>query len=85
MRVFNGQFPNEVASMILADSPQEDQYQLLPSAWRHFGIELLSRWQGHAEWMPSQITLGIARGARHDASFEFTTLAKWDLSRRHHK
>ena len=47
--------------MVLADSPQEDQYQLLPLAWRRFGVELLSRWQGQAEWMPPQITLGIAR------------------------
>lgn len=61
MRVFNGKFPNEVAGMVLADSPQEDQYQLLPPAWRRFGVELLSRWQGQAEWMPPQITLGIAR------------------------
>lgn len=61
VRVFNGQFPNEVAGMVLADSPQEDQYELLPIAWRRFGTELLSRWQGQAEWMPPQIMLGIAR------------------------
>jgi pimeloyl-ACP methyl ester carboxylesterase len=61
VRVFNGTFPNEVAGMVLADSPQEDQYQLLPLAWRRFGVELLSRWQGQAEWMSPQTTLAIAR------------------------
>lgn len=61
VRVFDGKFPNEVVGMVLVDSPQEDQYELLPLAWKHFGVELLSRWQGQAEWMPPQITLGIAR------------------------
>jgi len=61
VRVFNGKFPNEVVGMVLADSPQEDQYELLPLAWRHFGAELLSRWEGQAEWMPPQIAFGIAR------------------------
>lgn len=61
VRVFNGKFPNEVVGMVLADSPQEDQYELLPSAWTQFSTQLLSRWQGQAEWMPPQIMLGIAR------------------------
>ena len=61
VRVFNGKFPDEVVGVVLADSPQEDQYELLPLAWRRFGVELLSRWQGQAEWMPPQITFGIAR------------------------
>lgn len=61
VRVFNGEFPNEVLGMVLADSPQEDQYELLPLAWRRFSIELLNRWQGQAKWMPPQITFGIAR------------------------
>lgn len=61
VRVFNGEFRNEVVGMVLADSPQEDQYELLPLAWRRFGVGLLSRWQGQAEWMPAQITFGIAR------------------------
>jgi pimeloyl-ACP methyl ester carboxylesterase len=61
VRVFNGKFPNEVVGMVLADSSQEDQYELLPLAWRRFGVELLSRWQRQAKWMPPQITFGIAR------------------------
>lgn len=58
---FNGKYPNEVAGMVLVDSPQEDQYELLPAAWQHFAVDLLNRWQGQAEWMPPQIALGIAR------------------------
>jgi pimeloyl-ACP methyl ester carboxylesterase len=30
VRVFNGQYPNEVAGVVLADSTQEDEYELLP-------------------------------------------------------
>jgi pimeloyl-ACP methyl ester carboxylesterase len=61
VRVFNGEYPSEVAGMVLADSPQEDQYELLPIAWRQFGADLLARWQSQAAWLPPQIALGIAR------------------------
>jgi len=61
VRVFNGQFPNEVAGLVLVDSVQEDQYELLPSAWKQVGASQLSRWQSQATWMPLQIELGIAR------------------------
>ncbi|HLZ14356.1 MAG TPA: alpha/beta hydrolase [Candidatus Acidoferrum sp.] len=60
-RVFNGQYPNEVAGLVLVDSVQEDQYELLPSAWKQFGANQLSRWQSQATWMPLQIDFGIAR------------------------
>jgi len=61
VRVFNGEYPSEVAGMVLADTPQEDQYELLPVAWRRFGADLLARWQSQAVWLPPQIALGIAR------------------------
>jgi pimeloyl-ACP methyl ester carboxylesterase len=61
VRVFNGQYPNEVAGLVLADATQEDQYKLLPSAWRQLSASQLARWQSQAEWMPLQINLGIAR------------------------
>lgn len=61
VRVFNGQYPNEVAGVVLADSTQEDEYELLPSAWRNLSAIQLARWQSQAEWMPLQINLGIAR------------------------
>jgi pimeloyl-ACP methyl ester carboxylesterase len=60
-RVFGGQYPNEVAGMVLADTPQEDQYELLPVAWKQFSADLLRRWQNQAMWLPPQIFLGIAR------------------------
>jgi pimeloyl-ACP methyl ester carboxylesterase len=61
VRVFNGQYPNEVAGVVLADSTQEDEYELLPSAWRQLSALQLAHWQSQAEWMPLQINLGIAR------------------------
>jgi len=61
VRVFNGQYPNEVAGVVLADSMQEDENELLPSTWRQLSASQLARWQSQAEWMPLQINLGIAR------------------------
>jgi len=65
VRVFNGEYPSEVAGMVLADSPQEDQYELLPVTWRQLGADLLSRWQSQVAWLPPQIALGIARLRYH--------------------
>jgi pimeloyl-ACP methyl ester carboxylesterase len=61
VRVFNGQYPAEVAGLVLVDAVQEDQYELLPSAWKQLSANLLSHWQSQARWMPLQISLGIAR------------------------
>lgn len=61
VRVFNGRYPNEVASLVLADSPQEDQYELLPSVWKQLATNQLNKWQRQAKWMPLQIELGVAR------------------------
>jgi pimeloyl-ACP methyl ester carboxylesterase len=33
VRVFNGNYPDEVTAIVLVDSMQEDQYELLPPAW----------------------------------------------------
>jgi pimeloyl-ACP methyl ester carboxylesterase len=61
VRVFDGQYLNEVVGMVLVDSTQEDQYELLPAAWKHLGASQLTRWQSQAKWLPLQINLGIAR------------------------
>ncbi|MGC2449542.1 MAG: alpha/beta hydrolase [Candidatus Sulfotelmatobacter sp.] len=61
VRVFHGRYPNEVVGLVLVDATQEDQYQLLPAAWKQLFESELSRWQNLAKWMPLQITLGIAR------------------------
>lgn len=61
LRVFNGHYPSEVAGMVLADAPQEDEYEVMPPAWRQFSTDLLDRWEGQARWMPLQITFGFAR------------------------
>lgn len=61
VRVFHGQYPNDVVGLVLVDATQEDQYQLLPSAWKQLFTSELSRQQNQARWMPLQISLGIAR------------------------
>jgi len=61
IRVFHGQYANEVVGLVLVDSTQEDQYQLLPFAWKQMSARQLSRWQSQAKWMPLEIMFGIAR------------------------
>jgi pimeloyl-ACP methyl ester carboxylesterase len=60
-RIFHGLYASEVVGLVLVDSTQEDQYELLPRAWSQLSASLLSRWQDQAKWMPLQISLGIAR------------------------
>lgn len=61
VRVFHGQYPNEVVGLVLVDATQEDQYQLLPSAWKQMFASELSHRRNQARRMPLQIRLGIAR------------------------
>ena len=61
VRVFNGKYPNEVSGIVLVDSTQEDQYELLPQAWNAIGAAMLKRYQDQARWSPLYIDLGLAR------------------------
>jgi len=61
VRVFNGQYPDQVAGIVLVDSTQEDQYALLPKAWTELGAATLRRYKRQATWAPIFIDLGIAR------------------------
>jgi pimeloyl-ACP methyl ester carboxylesterase len=61
VRVFTGKYPSEVAGIILVDSPQEDQYKMLPAAWQNFSAALLQRYRKQADTAPFFIGLGIAR------------------------
>ena len=61
VRVFNGQFPDQVAGTVLVDAIQEDQYELLPKVWTGIGAALLHRFRSQARWAPLLIGLGIAR------------------------
>ena len=61
VRVFTGKYPSEVAGIVLADSPQEDQYKMLPAAWQQFSAALLQRYRKQAHTAPFFIGLGIAR------------------------
>jgi len=61
VRVFNGQYPDRLAGMVLVDSPQEDQYQLLPKAWDSISLALLKHFKSQAMWAPLYIDTGLAR------------------------
>jgi hypothetical protein len=45
----------------LVDATQEDQYSLLPRAWRNLSAATLRRAKRQAFWAPLYIDLGIAR------------------------
>ncbi len=61
VRVYNGLYPSEVSGIVLVDSTQEDQYQLLPSAWMKIGAEQLSRYSNQARYAPVFVGMGVAR------------------------
>lgn len=61
VRVFNGKYPEQVAGIVLVDSTQEDQYRLLPQAWRDLGQTMRQRAARRALWAPVYVDLGVAR------------------------
>ena len=61
VRVFHGQYADEVAGMVLVDSTQEDQYRLLPAAWGKVLVETRARFRNQANWSLVFIDLGVAR------------------------
>ena len=61
VRVFNGQYSDEVVGLILVDATQEDQYRLLPGAWAKLGETTRQRAGRQAFWAPLYIDLAIAR------------------------
>lgn len=61
VRVFRGLFPAQVSGMVLVDSPQEDQYNLLPPSWQTYSDALAARYQSQARWAPIFIGMGIGR------------------------
>lgn len=61
VRVFNGLYPNEVIGIVLADAVQEDQYLLLPKAWRAISAEQLKHCERLARYSFFVVNLGIGR------------------------
>jgi len=61
VRVFNGRYPDEVAGIVLADATQEDQYELLPKAWKAISSAQLKHYERQARYALPFINLGIAR------------------------
>jgi pimeloyl-ACP methyl ester carboxylesterase len=65
VRVFNGQFPSEVAGLVLVDAVQEDEYRILPPVWNRIGGALIEHYKYQATWAPLLVDLGIARLMLH--------------------
>jgi pimeloyl-ACP methyl ester carboxylesterase len=61
VRVFNGEYPDQVVGIVLADATQEDQYELLPAGWGRIYESMLNRYKKQARWAPAFIDLGVAR------------------------
>ena len=61
VRVFNGEYPDEVMGIVLADATQEDQYALLPAGWGRVYKSMVNRYKKQARWAPAYIDLGVAR------------------------
>lgn len=61
VRVFNGNYPDEVVGILLVDATQEDQYELLPTAWTRIYESELKRCNEEARWALVFIDMGVAR------------------------
>jgi pimeloyl-ACP methyl ester carboxylesterase len=61
VRVFNGSYSDQVAGVVLVDATQEDQYELLPAAWKRIYGSELERYKKQARWAPVFVDLGVAR------------------------
>ena len=61
VRVFHGLYPSEVVAMLLVDATQEEQYRLLPPAWKALGAAMVERYRRQARWAPLDVELGIKR------------------------
>jgi pimeloyl-ACP methyl ester carboxylesterase len=61
VRVINGLYPDEVAGIVLADSTQEDQYELLPRAWSAISAAQLKHCKRLARYSFFVVNLGVGR------------------------
>ncbi|MEP7366133.1 MAG: alpha/beta hydrolase [Acidobacteriota bacterium] len=61
VRVYAGKHAEEVAGMVLVDATQEDQYELLPEAWKTLGTAMRERYLFQARWAPVSVGLGYYR------------------------
>lgn len=61
VRVFNGEYPDQVVGIVLPDATREDQYELLPADWGRIYESMLNRYKRQARRVPFFIYLGVAR------------------------
>ena len=84
VRVFNGNYPDELSGIVLVDSTQEDQYELLPPAWGKIYSSELRRQKRQAMRAPVFVDLGVARwmyGARFGGNAYLILQSKYRRAR----
>jgi pimeloyl-ACP methyl ester carboxylesterase len=69
VRVYNGQYPSEVAGMVLVDASHEDQVQRMPPGFKDFMKKATEEMKRQKSLGPLLIRFGVARfSQRHVAS-----------------
>jgi pimeloyl-ACP methyl ester carboxylesterase len=61
VRVYNGQYPNDVAGMVLVDASHEDQNDRMPAAMQAFMKKTLTDLKKQQKMLPLLIWFGVAR------------------------
>lgn len=61
VRVYNGQFPGEVAGMVLVDASHEDQVRRMPAAFKEFMKKSSEDMKRQKSLAPLLIRFGVAR------------------------
>ncbi len=69
-RIYNGEFPEEVAGMVLVDAAQEDQVRIMSPAMRRVSDEKVRQFDRHMKVQKLLIRFGIARLMNKDRSEE---------------
>lgn len=70
IRVYNGEFPQEVAGMVLVDATQEDQVKIMSPAMRKVSDERVRQFNRHIVVQKLLIQFGVARLMNKDRSEE---------------
>ena len=82
VRVYTGQYPAEVAGLVLVDTSHEDQTRLMPPSLKKLTDDEIAQLDGQRRLMPILIFFGIARltgndGADSKVSKEFRDKMKY--------
>lgn len=61
VRVYNGQYPDQVAGIVLVDASEEDQVQLMPASFKKFSEQQQKQLKSQERMAPILNRLGITR------------------------